>query len=867
MFAAILTVGQLARAGAERIFDLLDSTPLVQDAPDARRRSPCRAARCASTHVTFGYTSTEPVLATSPSRSRRARPSRSSAARARASRRSRCCSRASTTCTTGAITIDGVDVRDVTLDSLRRSIGVVFEDSFLFSDTITRQHRVRPARRDRRRGRGRGARRRGPRVHHAAARRLRHRRRRAGPHALGRPAPAHRARPGAAHRPADPAARRRDLVGRRPHRGGDPRDAAPRSLAARTTILIAHRRSTLCARRPHRRGRPGPRRSTPARTRSCWARCRALPRCCSPGPGDDAEGIDARRASRSPTTRAGRRHHAVGVARPRRRRAARARRSPTRTRPRARGGGARRRWRRRRRRRRRRGMGRRARADARAARAGRRARRPADDEPDVDVAAESRAESTDFTFLRVPAARTAAGCSSGSCSSRSTRSCTLAGPLLVRYGIDEGVAQGRRPSALWVASRRVPPRHARRLVGDVGRDARHGPHRRSGCCYALRIKVFAHLQRLGVDYYEHEMAGRIMTRMTTDIDALSQLLQNGLVNALVNLVTFVGVGVALVFIDPQLALVTALDPAAARHRDALVPARSRASAYEQRTRAHRGGQREPPGGPVGRARVAGVRARGHATRSEFERDRGRLPRRPRRARSGSSRSTSRSSTSSSDIATCIVLGVGQRARARTASLHGRRADRVPALPRPVLRADPAALAGVRLVPAGAGRDRAHQRAARHADVGARRRRARRAGPRLRGEVALRRRALPLPDTRSTRRCAASTCAIAPGETVALVGETGAGQVARSSSSSPASTTRPRARCCVDGVAGRPTTTWSRSTSSSASCRRRRSCSRARSATTSRTAGRTRPTPRSRPRRAPSARTTSSPRCPAATCSG
>src|SRR5262249_26363886 len=37
----------------------------------------------------------------------------------------------------GRIAIDGVDVRDVRLDSLRRSIGVVFEDSFLFSDTIT----------------------------------------------------------------------------------------------------------------------------------------------------------------------------------------------------------------------------------------------------------------------------------------------------------------------------------------------------------------------------------------------------------------------------------------------------------------------------------------------------------------------------------------------------------------------------------------------------------------------------------------------------------------------------------------------------------------------------------------------------------
>src|SRR5206468_4047161 len=36
----------------------------------------------------------------------------------------------------GAVRVDGVDVRDVTLDSLRRQIGVVFEESFLFSDSI-----------------------------------------------------------------------------------------------------------------------------------------------------------------------------------------------------------------------------------------------------------------------------------------------------------------------------------------------------------------------------------------------------------------------------------------------------------------------------------------------------------------------------------------------------------------------------------------------------------------------------------------------------------------------------------------------------------------------------------------------------------
>src|SRR5205085_6244005 len=59
--AAILTVGQLARAGAERIYDLLDSTPVVQDRPGARELHVERGA-VSFDHVTFGYTSTEPVL-------------------------------------------------------------------------------------------------------------------------------------------------------------------------------------------------------------------------------------------------------------------------------------------------------------------------------------------------------------------------------------------------------------------------------------------------------------------------------------------------------------------------------------------------------------------------------------------------------------------------------------------------------------------------------------------------------------------------------------------------------------------------------------------------------------------------------------
>jgi ATP-binding cassette subfamily B protein len=62
--------------------------------------------------------------------------------------------------------------------------------------------------------------------------------------------------------------------------------------------------------------------------------------------------------------------------------------------------------------------------------------------------------------------------------------------------------------------------------------------------YLLRVRSYAHLQRLGLDYYERELSGRIMTRMTTDVDALSTFLQTGLAQAIVSLITVVGVAVA-----------------------------------------------------------------------------------------------------------------------------------------------------------------------------------------------------------------------------------------------------------------------------------------------------------------------------------
>ncbi len=130
---------------------------------------------------------------------------------------------------------------------------------------------------------------------------------------------------------------------------------------------------------------------------------------------------------------------------------------------------------------------------------------------------------------------------------------TMALPTLIRQGVDAGVVTGNA-TALWVVTA-----IAAVLVGIGFLDtalttiltARVGER----LLYLLRVRSYAHLQRLGLDYFEREMAGRIMTRMTTDVDALSTFLQTGLVSALAGLLTVIAITVALLVTDVELALV------------------------------------------------------------------------------------------------------------------------------------------------------------------------------------------------------------------------------------------------------------------------------------------------------------------------
>src|SRR4029077_5147741 len=131
---------------------------------------------------------------------------------------------------------------------------------------------------------------------------------------------------------------------------------------------------------------------------------------------------------------------------------------------------------------------------------------------------------------------------------------TLAGPTLVRFGIDHGVVR-HSERGLWAAT----------LVflvvalldwADTWAYTRYTGRTAERLLFGLRVRIFSHLQRLSLDYYDREMAGRIMTRMTTDVEALSTLLQTGLINAIVNILTFGGVAVLLVATNWRLSIPT-----------------------------------------------------------------------------------------------------------------------------------------------------------------------------------------------------------------------------------------------------------------------------------------------------------------------
>ncbi|WP_037294705.1 ABC transporter ATP-binding protein [Saccharomonospora azurea] len=128
----------------------------------------------------------------------------------------------------------------------------------------------------------------------------------------------------------------------------------------------------------------------------------------------------------------------------------------------------------------------------------------------------------------------------------------IAVPALYERGVDDGVRVGVE-SAVWLAALAGAVVIAVDWVA-VWAQTRLTARSGESVLYLLRVRSYAHLQRLGLDYYERELAGRIMTRMTTDVDALSTFLQTSLATAVVSVLTLVGISVALLVTDVSLAL-------------------------------------------------------------------------------------------------------------------------------------------------------------------------------------------------------------------------------------------------------------------------------------------------------------------------
>jgi ATP-binding cassette subfamily B multidrug efflux pump len=73
--------------------------------------------------------------------------------------------------------------------------------------------------------------------------------------------------------------------------------------------------------------------------------------------------------------------------------------------------------------------------------------------------------------------------------------------------------------------------------------------------FDLRMRVFEHLHRLDIRFYDRNPVGRLMTRVTTDVDVLNELFTSGVVSVFGDVFTLLGIMVILAWMDWRLALV------------------------------------------------------------------------------------------------------------------------------------------------------------------------------------------------------------------------------------------------------------------------------------------------------------------------
>jgi ATP-binding cassette, subfamily B, bacterial len=128
-----------------------------------------------------------------------------------------------------------------------------------------------------------------------------------------------------------------------------------------------------------------------------------------------------------------------------------------------------------------------------------------------------------------------------------------AGPRLLAWAIDHGILARRFDILVWAfalylvaIALSIVTSYARiRYTGRLGQRL----------MYELRLRVFSHLQRLSLDFYTEERAGRLMTRMTSDIESLATLFQDGLVDLMVQGLTLAVITTVLLMMNVELTVI------------------------------------------------------------------------------------------------------------------------------------------------------------------------------------------------------------------------------------------------------------------------------------------------------------------------
>ncbi len=146
----------------------------------------------------------------------------------------------------------------------------------------------------------------------------------------------------------------------------------------------------------------------------------------------------------------------------------------------------------------------------------------------------------------------------------------VASPLLTKIAIDKYLSPGGEATLPWLESRLPPDAQAGlvaiawlylgSIVGALVVEfseqylmQRTGQH----AMFDLRRKLFAHLQRLDITYYDRNPVGRMVTRVTTDVDALNEMFASGIVTILGDVLVLAAIFFAMFRLSPELTLLLA----------------------------------------------------------------------------------------------------------------------------------------------------------------------------------------------------------------------------------------------------------------------------------------------------------------------